>query len=81
MRIDSIIARRVPIDFYELFRQANLPPQPATLGRSKVANDWCLFVEQGSGLLLVVIKPPPMEAGETSLVIEGSDWVFRRAAG
>ncbi len=75
MKAESIV-RRVPIDFFTLFKEAGIAPTRAKLGRSTVAQAWCLFIDVKDGLELHVITPPPMQTGETGLRIVGQNWCF-----
>lgn len=75
----NAIERRVPIDFPKLFAEAGIAPRRCKLAYSMVADSWALMIEEDDGLTVLCVTPPPAEDGEERVVIDGSDWLFRRS--
>ena len=65
--------RTVPIDFKAIADETGIR-------RGKVCKSdwlgWCVQSSERDGVDMAAIVPPPMEPGETSLIIEGRNWIF-----
>ena len=67
----------VDIDWHNLLLQAGINPKmvrKARLGRSKLFNQWCLDIFDGT---MYIIKPPIID-GFNLVSVEEDKWVFRK---